>query len=184
MREAVWNGGQPQPWCNDIILTPHVTQNPPKNQEVWVWLCKAATVCPWTAYQCAQTLCLCIHLIWMREAVWGGCHSQSGRTDNILTQQVWAKWCGACPGGSKSNAVKIILRLFLYHFLHAMSSLRHESIYNNTSNQQTPPPWWWSRSPFQRCGFDDTTPPEGRAALRMFVPRLLSNDFVWFIKWM
>ena len=86
MREAVWGGGQTQPWCNDIILTPHVTQNPQKTQEVWVWLCKAATVFPWTEYQCAQTLC--IHLIWMKEAVWGGCQSQSGRTDNILTPQV------------------------------------------------------------------------------------------------
>ena len=30
------------------------------SQVGWVKLCKAATVCPWTAYQCAQTLC--IHL--------------------------------------------------------------------------------------------------------------------------
>jgi hypothetical protein len=35
---------------------------------VWVELCKAATVCPWTAYLCAQTLCLCL-IIWMQEAV-------------------------------------------------------------------------------------------------------------------
>ncbi len=96
-------GGQPQPWCNDIILTPHVTQNPKTNQEVWVWLCKAATVCPWTAYQCAQTLY--IHLIWMREAVWGGCQSQSGCTDNILTPQmtqspqIWAKCVGITVWG-------------------------------------------------------------------------------------
>ncbi len=32
-----------------------------------------------------------------------------------------ACWCGAHLGGSKSNAVKLILRLFLYHFLHTMS---------------------------------------------------------------
>ncbi len=44
------------------------TQN--KRQVGWVKLCKADTVCPWTEYQCAQTLC--IHLIWMWEAVWGG----------------------------------------------------------------------------------------------------------------
>ncbi len=31
-------------------------------------------------------------------------------------------WCGARLGGSKSNAVNLILRLFLYHFLHTMSS--------------------------------------------------------------
>ena len=32
-------------------------------QAGWVKLCKAATVCPWTAYQCAQTLFIC--LMWM-----------------------------------------------------------------------------------------------------------------------
>ncbi len=26
------------------------------------------------------------------------------------------RWCGARPGGSKNNAVNLILRLFLYHF--------------------------------------------------------------------
>jgi hypothetical protein len=31
-------------------------------------------------------------------------------------------WCGARLGGSKSNAINLILRLFLYHFLHTMSS--------------------------------------------------------------
>ncbi len=28
MWEAIWAGCQPQPWHNDIILTPQVTQNP------------------------------------------------------------------------------------------------------------------------------------------------------------
>jgi hypothetical protein len=28
------------------------------------------------------------------------------------------------------------------------------------------------------AGFDDTMPPEGRAALRMFIPRPLLKDFV------
>jgi hypothetical protein len=32
------------------------------------------------------------------------------------------KRCGARLGGSKSNAINPILRLFLYHFLHTMSS--------------------------------------------------------------
>ncbi len=31
-------------------------------------------------------------------------------------------WCGARLGGSKSNAVNLILRLFLYRLLHMMSS--------------------------------------------------------------
>jgi hypothetical protein len=34
---------------------------------VLVELCKAATVCLWTAYQCAQTLFMC--LVWMQDAV-------------------------------------------------------------------------------------------------------------------
>ncbi len=33
MGEAVWGGCQPQPWPNDIILTPQVTQNPN------IWAC-------------------------------------------------------------------------------------------------------------------------------------------------
>ncbi len=60
----------------------------PKNlsQEVWVWLCKAATIYLWTAYQCAETLCIC--LIWIQEAVWGGCQPQPWHNDIILTPQV------------------------------------------------------------------------------------------------
>ncbi len=82
---------------------------------------------------------------------------------------------GACVGGPKYYAVNLILRLFLYHFLHTMSLWRHESIHNNTNNQQTPPPWWWSRSPLERHGFNESTLFEWWAALLMFVPRPLSN---------
>jgi len=35
---------------------------------------------------------------------------------------------------------------------------------------QTPSPWRWSHSPLQRRGFDEPMPPEGWAALHMFVP--------------
>ncbi len=90
--------------------------------------------------------------------------------------------CGARLSTSKSNAVNLILRLFLFHFLHTTSSWHHESIHNNTSNKQTPPLWWWSCSPLQRCGFDGTTLPEGWAALRMFIPRPLLKDFIEFVK--
>ncbi len=89
--------------------------------------------------------------------------------------------CGASIGGSKSNIFNPSLGSFLYHILHTMSLWRHKSIRNNTNNQQTPPPWWWSRSPLQRGGFDDTTQPEGRAALRMFTPRPLLKDFVYLL---
>jgi hypothetical protein len=40
-------------------------QNP--TQVVWIELCKAATLCLWTVFQCAQTLF--IFLVWMWEAV-------------------------------------------------------------------------------------------------------------------
>ncbi len=61
----------------------------PKNlsQVGWVWLCKADTVCPWTAYKCAQTLCICV--IWIWEVVWGGCQPQPWHNHIIfLTPQV------------------------------------------------------------------------------------------------
>ncbi len=86
-------------------------------------------------------------------------------------------WYGARVGGPKKHAVTLILRLFLYHFLHSMSSWCHESIHNNTNDQQTPPPCWWSRSPLQRHGFNESTPSEWQAALLMFVPRPLLKSF-------
>ena len=59
-------------------------------QSVWVYLFKASTVCPWTAYQCDQTLC--IHLIWMWKVVWGGCQPQPWHNDIILTLQGGLRW--------------------------------------------------------------------------------------------
>ncbi len=84
---------------------------------------------------------------------------------------------GARVGGTKYYAINLMLRLFLYHFLHTMSSWCHKSIHNNTNNQQTPPPWWWSRLPLQRHGFNESTPPEWQVALLMFVPRPLLKGF-------
>ncbi len=100
-----------------------------------------------------------------------------GQDEFIFSQFSFNSRCGACLSASKNNTVNLILRLFLYHFLHTMSLWRHESIHHNTNNQQTPPPWWWSRSPLHRHGFDESTPPEWRAALLMFVPRLLLKGF-------
>ncbi len=92
--------------------------------------------------------------------------------------------CGARLGGSKSNAVNLILRLFLYNFLHMMSSWCHKSIHNSTNNQQTPPPWWWSRLPLQRHGFNESTLSEWRAALCIHFSRPLSKILVKFNKLM
>jgi hypothetical protein len=41
--------------------------------------------------------------------------------DIIAFQAAHPFGCGARLGGSKSNAINLILRLFLYHFLHTMS---------------------------------------------------------------
>jgi hypothetical protein len=70
----------------------------------------------------------------------------TGVTDELLAAEEddegsGASRCGARLGGTKSNAINLILRLFLYHFFHTMSSWHHESIHNNTNKQQTPPPW-------------------------------------------
>ncbi len=65
-------------------------------QVVWVELCKAATLCLWIAYQCAQTLFIC--LMWMQEADWGGCQPQQWHYAIILATsdpepQNMSQWC-------------------------------------------------------------------------------------------
>ncbi len=135
-----------QPWPNDIILTPQVTQNPKiwaklcwynclrfchlpmdsiscsstlymsnvdagsslcwlsartmtydiiftsdpepqiMSQVVWVYPFEAIAICSWKAYECTQTLCIC--LMWMREAVWVGCQPQPWPNHIMLTPQV------------------------------------------------------------------------------------------------
>ncbi len=90
--------------------------------------------------------------------------------------------CGASLGGTLCDIINLILRLVLYHFLHTLSSWHHESIHNNTNIQQTSPPWWWSRLPLQQRGFNDSMPPKGWAALRIYCPRPLSKDLNRFIK--
>ncbi len=104
-------------------------------------------------------------------------------SDNCLAFLSVHHWCGARVCGPKYYAVNLILRLFFYHFLHTMSSWRHESIHNNTNNQQTPPPWWWSRSPLQRRGFNKSTPSERRAVLLIFVLRPLLKGLDRLIKY-
>jgi len=53
-----------------------------------------------------------------------------------------------------------------------------------STNRQTPSSWLWSRSPLQRHGFDEPTPPEGWAALHMLVPmppsiRRMNTQFLY-----
>ncbi len=66
-----------------------------------VWWYKGATISPWDSIPMAQTLCLC--LIWMYEAVWGGHLPQAWRYGIISTPQVnlnpqiWGQLC-RCNG--------------------------------------------------------------------------------------
>ena len=72
-------------------------------QVVWVELCKAASICLWTAYQCAQTLF--ISLIWMQEAVWGCCHPQQLNNDimqsYVLHKHKWPRTPKSEPSRSR-----------------------------------------------------------------------------------
>ena len=80
-------------WFDDIKTSFWEPQN--LRKLVWVLLCRAATICPRTAYQCAQTLRICWG--WMQEAVWGICQPQPWRNDIIMTPhvthnpQIWEK---------------------------------------------------------------------------------------------
>ncbi len=69
-------------------------------QLVWVELCKAATVCIWTAYQCAKRLFRC--LMWIWEAVWDGCCPQQWHYAITLTPQAH-KWSST----PKSELIKM-----------------------------------------------------------------------------
>ncbi len=85
--------------------------------------------------------------------------------------------CGASLCGAKSNVFNLILRLFCGTCLHTNQTRWHIC----TNNRQTPPPWW-SRSPLQQHGFGEPMPPEGWAALRMFISMLPSKQLSRFHK--
>jgi len=88
---------------------------------------------------------------------------------------------GASQCGAKSNIFNLILRLFCGTCLHTTSDDDQTRWHICTNNRQTPPPWW-SRSPLQRHGFDEPMPPEGWAALCMFVSMLPSKRLSRFHK--
>ena len=51
-------------------------------------------------------------------------NSNTGTASNTTNhwKKVCTNWYGASQCGAQSNMVNLILRLFLYHFLHTMSS--------------------------------------------------------------
>jgi hypothetical protein len=65
------------------------------------------------------------------------CYNISQATTNQkhvgTMEQVCRHRCGARLSGSKSNAVNLILRLFVYHFLHTMSLWCHETSQSTTT---------------------------------------------------
>jgi hypothetical protein len=111
-----------------------------------------------------------------------------------LREQVYFIWIdiindysrrGASLGGAQSNVFNPTLRLFSPTCLHISLILVYIRQVTttcgdgtkSTNNRQPPSPWWWSRSPLQRRGFDEPTPPEEWAALRMLVPMPPSKRF-------
>ncbi len=87
------DAGSSLSWLSESTMTLYhhydSTSDPERqnlSQVLWVWLFEATDICPWTAYQSAQTLCICLMCMW--EAVWFGCELQPWHNDIILTPQV------------------------------------------------------------------------------------------------
>ncbi len=82
-----WGGCQPQPWQNDIILTPQVTQNPkisPSKLGITVW---------GYYHMPMNSISMCSNTFYMSNvdsgsSCWGFCQPQPWCTDIILTPQV------------------------------------------------------------------------------------------------
>ncbi len=90
-------------------------------------LLRQASHCALFLSSSSQALQLCIALSSAPSAL---CHrvlhfKPGYQTLHLSFVPLRASWCSACLGGSKSNAVNLILRLYLYHFLHTMSLWRH-----------------------------------------------------------
>ncbi len=79
-----------------------------------------------------MTLVVYIHHLWLSHKP-----SSSDSAKNPVGEKIaLSGWClcGARLSASKNNTVNLILRLFLYHFLHTMSSWHHEP---STTTQTT-----------------------------------------------
>ncbi len=101
--------------------------------------------------------------------------------DTILPHGMVHTWVG--------KKVKCIVRQYAYlkvmlWYFSTYDELcqPEETIPHNTNTQLTSPPWWWSCLPLQQHGFNESTLLEGRAALRIYCPRLPTKHFVVFIQ--
>ncbi len=134
-----------------------------KYWDYWQTYATPVGVNPFTGYQLLQTdptQTLCICLIWMREAIWGGYQPQPLHNDIMLNPHKWP-----ITPTSDPSSVGIT-----------------ETSQKEQTTWQTPSQWWWSCLPLQRCGFDESMPIEGRAALYLIFLRPLLNSFHRFIK--
>ena len=86
MWESVWGGYQPQTWCNGIISTPQVTQKS-KSEANFVGIMIQGCI-HMTLRQQPMPQTLCISLLWMYQAIWGGYQPQPSCFSIISTPQV------------------------------------------------------------------------------------------------
>ena len=150
---AVWGDCQPQPWHNDIIFSPQVTQNSESQyliQVGWVYLWKAPTVCWWTSHQCAQTLCICLR--WMWEAVCRGYQPQQWHNHIISTPHKWPR----TPKSEQDDCVRLLLYAdgqhinVLEHFGNVLVGWGEQFELAVSLNHDIMTPFWlhkWPRTP-------------------------------------
>ncbi len=118
-----------------------------------------------------------------RQAIISASHHRSNRDNWGSLSHASALWSsageegyGASLGGPLCNTSKMYVR--------QVQLTSHESVTAQKAQTpwQTTSPWCWSRLPLQRHGFDKPMPPEGWAALRIFIPRPPSTRFIIFNK--
>jgi hypothetical protein len=108
---SVMDDGSTLRRMSTLTSTSYPAEPPNLTQVMWIELFENTTICRWTAYQCAQTLCLCLWWM-MQEAVWDGCQPQpwlitsfwtlltSDPEPQNLIQEVWVylfKATTVCP---------------------------------------------------------------------------------------
>ena len=88
MQEAVWDDWQPQPWCNDIILTLQVTHSPK------IWPQSSVGISVQSCFlKPMDSISMCSNMFYMSNmdagsSGWGGCQCQPWHIDIILTPHV------------------------------------------------------------------------------------------------
>ena len=119
---------------------------------------------------------------WQAKALKADNHTESYLLLPVIPRLEWSRGTslqsryGASLGGPLCNTSKMYVQWV------RLTSHEPETAQKAQTTWQTTSPWCWSRLPLQRHGFDEPMPPEGWAALRMFVPRPLLQWFHRFNK--